>query len=92
MRGDFAAFLRRVAQQLEQALPFAANSAQKEMLERYIVHFRGGDIEQHKASQRAWVRDKGPVVETNIGFIETYLDPLSQRAEWEGFVSLVNKE
>lgn len=62
------------------------------MISEYVDHFKTGDMERHKESQKHWIKDVGPIIETNIGFIESYLDPLKIRAEFEGFVSVVNKE
>lgn len=61
------------------------------MLEAYVEHFKYGDVDKHKESQKYWIKDVGPIVETDIGYIETYLDPLGARAEFEGFVAVVDK-
>jgi len=90
--GDYAEYMARVAASIKAAKPYNANAAQAEMLDHYATHFEGGNIEDHKKSQIAWVKDKGPVVETNIGFIESYRDPAGVRCEWEGFVAVVNQD
>lgn len=90
--GDHSEYFARVAASLEAAAAHAQSAEQREMLKHYVAHFNEGHIEQHKESQRWWVKDKSPAVETNIGFIETYRDPQGVRAEWEGFVAVVDKE
>lgn len=90
--GDYSAFLKRTSNYFVKALEYAANHNQKRMIEFYLDHFYDGNMETHKDSQRVWVKDVSPVIESNIGFIETYLDPLGVRAEFEGFVAVVDKE
>jgi dipeptidyl-peptidase-3 len=67
--GFMGSFLRRVVENLLKAHEKASNITQKKMIDAYIAHFRTGDIELHKESQRQWVKDIGPIVETNLGFI-----------------------
>ena len=91
-RGDFAKYMQDIVTSLEKAWLYAENDTQKRMIESYVTHFRGGDVEHHKEAMQSWIKDIGPVVETNIGYIETYLDPLGVRAEFEGFVAVVDKQ
>ncbi|KAI8342803.1 peptidase family M49-domain-containing protein [Chlamydoabsidia padenii] len=90
--GDFSKQMAKVNQHILASLSVAANKNQENMLKAYHNSFQSGSIEDHMESQRHWLHDINPQVETNIGFIETYRDPQGVRAEWEGFVAMVNKE
>ncbi|KAG9119110.1 hypothetical protein FRC07_006039, partial [Ceratobasidium sp. 392] len=73
--GDHSAALQKVVTALEEAKKHAANEHQVKMTEGYIQSFKTGSIKQHKEASTHWVKDVGPVVESYIGFIETYVDP-----------------
>ncbi|EFA80210.1 dipeptidyl-peptidase III [Heterostelium album PN500] len=90
--GDWSQYMEKVVFHLEQATQYCANDNQLNMTRKYIDSFKHGSIDDHKDSQRWWIKDISPVVETNIGFIESYRDPFGVRGEFEGFVSIVNKE
>ncbi|OJJ75141.1 hypothetical protein ASPBRDRAFT_193801 [Aspergillus brasiliensis CBS 101740] len=88
VKGDHKEELRRICDCLQQAIPYASNSAQEQMLRQIIDSFQTGDLEAYRESLRTWVNDKEPPVETVIGFVEPYRDPLGIRAEFEGIVGI----
>lgn len=88
--GDHKEEMAKIAHSVKQAGLHAANNTQKGMLDAYALSFGAGSIEAIKQSQRLWVKDQKPVLETNLGFVETYRDPHGVRGEWEGFVALVS--
>ncbi|KAK6592838.1 peptidase family M49 [Botrytis cinerea] len=90
--GDHSKELALIAENCKKAAENAANNTQKDMYEAYAKSFETGSSQVFKDSQRYWIRDKGPSVESNIGFIETLRDPQGVRAEFQGFAAMVNAE
>lgn len=90
--GEFSQYLVECNINLQEALKYCANETQEKMIQKYIEHYQTGSIEAHKDSQRQWVKDYGPVVESNQGWIESYIDPENSRAYFEAWVAIVDKE
>jgi dipeptidyl-peptidase-3 len=90
--GDHSREMGLIAEYHKKAAENASNENQKKMQLAYADSFETGSLEAFKDSQRFWIRDKGPMVESNIGFVETYRDPHGVRGEWEGFAATVNLE
>lgn len=90
--GDHQEEMAKVALEIKKAAKEAANEVEEKMLDEYAKTFGTGSIQAFVESQRYWIKDKKPVIETDIGFVETYRDPHGVRGEWEGFVAMVNQE
>merc|ERR1739838_139549 len=91
-RGDYAPLLKKVTAELVLAKEHTANEMEGKMLDKYIEYFTRGCLQAHKDGSAFWVKNKSPAVETYMGFIEVYRDPTNQRAEFESFVAVVNRE
>ncbi|KAK8085115.1 dipeptidyl-peptidase 3 [Apiospora hydei] len=90
LKGDHAADLEKVCENLQKANEYAANDTQRRFLAEYIESFRTGNLESYRDSQRTWISDQGPKVENIFGFVEPYRDPYGVRAEFEALVALAD--
>ena len=90
--GDFKDYLLKINNYLSLAKNYTSNDLQTKILDLYIDHFKTGDIETHRNSQKLWVKDISPIVEFNIGWVETYIDTFGKRAYYEGLVAIQDKD
>lgn len=83
--GDYIEEMAKAALHIKKAGLNAANDTEKRMMDEYAKSFGTGSLNAFKEAQKLWVTDIGPMVESNLGFIESYRDPAGVRSEWEGF-------
>ena len=90
--GLYSPAIEAIVAELEKAIPFAENKAQKETIETLIDYYRTGDLRTFDAYSILWVEDTASEVDFVNGFIETYGDPLGRKASWESTANFINKE
>ncbi|KAL2834225.1 peptidase family M49-domain-containing protein [Aspergillus cavernicola] len=86
--GDHKDELARINAYLQKALEYTCNQSQYESITRLQDSFTTGNLATYKESQSIWVTDKAPMVESVLGFVEPYRDPLGVRSEFEGIVGI----
>ena len=86
--GDHQEEMAKISLHMKKAGLNGADDTQRKMMEEYAKSFGTGSLNAFKESQKYWVKNLAPTVESNIGFIESYRDPSGVRSEWEGFGEL----
>jgi len=82
--GLYATQLEAVVANLEKAKEYAS-PGQAKNIEHLVRFFRTGDPAEFDQASIAWLSED-PDVDFILGFIESYKDPRSQKAEYEGLV------
>lgn len=90
--GLYSDAIGQIVAELEKALPFAENDAQRQTIQQLINFYQTGDLKTFDAYSVLWVEDTASDVDFVNGFIETYGDPLGMKASWESTVNFINKE
>ena len=85
--GMYSAALEKVVENLEKALQFAENDAQRLVIEKMIEFNKTGDLKAFNEYCIAWVKDLDSRVDYVNGFTETYVDPLGITGTWESLVN-----
>ncbi|KAF4992902.1 hypothetical protein FGRMN_6845 [Fusarium graminum] len=86
--GDHSREMSRISELLLKAKDFTASDKQARIIDHYAESFQTGSLQAFRESQKLWVTDKSPSVETIIGFVEPYRDPHGVRGEWEAMICI----
>ena len=90
--GLYSDAIAKIIENLELALPYAENQAQRSTIESLIKYYRTGDLKTFDEYSILWVKDAESQVDFVNGFIESYDDPLGMTGNWESIVNFKNIE
>ena len=85
--GLYGEALEQVVYWLKEALQYAENDQQREVIEKMIAFNETGDLKLFNEYCIAWVKDLDSRVDYVNGFTETYTDPLGITGTWESMVN-----
>lgn len=90
--GLYSEAIAKIIENLELALPYTENQAQRSTIESLIKYYRTGDLKTFDEYSILWVKDAVSQVDFVNGFIESYDDPLGMTGNWESIVNFKNIE
>lgn len=90
--GLYGNAIQHIIQMLSQAIPFAENEKQKDVIRKLIEFYETGNLATFDAYTILWVEETEGEVDFTNGFTEVYGDPLGLKASWEGYVNYTDHE
>ena len=88
--GLYAGYVRQMIAQLQLALPWTENPAQKASIETLIAFYASGDAQDFDTHCVAWTQDRDSDIYFINGLIESYEDPLGVACTFESVVAFKN--
>lgn len=89
--GEFSAFIKKIINNLKEAKKFTQKPEEKELLDLYINFFFSGNYDYHFETQKKWLdSNNNPIIDYNMGWLETLVDPMGVRGIFESFVGLID--
>ena len=90
--GMYGQAIEKIVFWLSKAAKVAENDIQRKTFEKLIEFFNTGALKVFDEYNMLWLQDTESVVDTVIGFIEVYGDPLGRKATYESVVSIRDEE
>ncbi len=90
--GKYTQAIEQIVQHLENAIAYAENKKQEDIIKLLINYYQTGKLETFDDYSKAWVDENEGEVDFINGFIEVYGDPLGIKGSWEAIVNYKDNE